>query len=366
VKMNAAVLTATDRRIEIGEVELAPPQRGEVLVKVAASGLCASDLNAIDGKRTLAPFPVVLGHEAAGVVVDVGPGVTRLAVGDHVVLSIVPSCGRCPSCARGRPNFCTTAGAAMSGGNLLDGSSRLRLGGERINHFLTVSSFAEYAVVPESGAVAIDRAMPLDRAALLSCAVLTGYGAVHNTAKVRPGSRVAVFGCGGIGLNVVQGARIAGAERIVAVDVGADKLELAGRLGATDVVHAGEQDPVAVIEELTGGVDHAFEALGREQTIQQAWGSLDAGGELIVVGLLREGARLTLDSGPLVNEQSLRGCYFGSSDLAKDVPDLVDRYLGGELLLDEIISRRVGLDDLDDAIDRLRDGEGARNVVVFA
>lgn len=365
MRINAAVLTGTGRKFEVDELELAPPERGEVLVKVAASGLCASDLNAIDGKRTLAPFPAVLGHEAAGVVEAVGPDVAQLKIGDHVVMSIVPSCGGCSFCKRGRPNFCTTAGTAMSGGNLLDGSSRLTRGGERVNHFLTVSSFAEYAVVPESGAVAIDPTMPLDRAALLSCAVLTGYGAVHNTSSVRPGSRVAVFGCGGVGLNVVQGARIAGAERVVAVDVNAEKLELAASLGATDLVHAAEQDPVAAIRELTGGVDHAFEALGREQTIQQAWNSLDAGGEVVVVGLLKQGATLTLDSAPLVNEQSLRGCYFGSSHLATDVPDLVNRYLDGQLRLDEIISRRIGLDDLDDAFDRLRAGEGARNVVVF-
>ena len=210
----------------------------------------------------------MLGHEAGGVVVETGPGVTRLRPGDHVVLSIVPFCGTCPMCRRGRPNYCTIASDAMSAGSLLDGTGRLRRvgGGERVHHFLTVSSFADYAVVPESGVVAIDPAMPLDRAALISCAVLTGVGAAINTAAVRPGSRVAVFGCGGVGLNTVQGARFCGAERIVAVDVHADKLELARRLGATDLVHAGERDPVAAIRELTGGVDHAFEALGREQT----------------------------------------------------------------------------------------------------
>lgn len=365
MKITAAVLTGTGRTFEVDEVELAPPGQGEVLVKVAASGLCASDLNAIDGKRKLVPFPAVLGHEAAGVVVETGPGVTRLRPGDHVVMSIVPSCGQCAYCRSGRPNYCTTAGTAMSGGNLFDGTSRLSRKGERLNHFLTVSSFAEYAVVPESGAVALHPDMPLDRAALVSCAVLTGYGAVHNTARVRPGSRVAVFGCGGVGLNIVQGARIAGASRIVAVDVSSDKLELARKLGATDAVHAGEQDPVAAIRDLVDGVDYAFEALGREQTIQQAWSSLDVGGEAVVVGLMKHGATLTLDAGPFVNEVSIRGCYFGSSHLMEDVPALVDRYLAGELLLDEIISRRIGLDGLNEAFDRLRAGEGARSVLVF-
>lgn len=217
MKMKAALLPGTQQPLEIDEVDLAPPREREVLVRIAASGLCASDLNALDGKRTLAPFPTILGHEAAGVVVETGSGVERLRAGDHVVLSIVPSCGRCAMCRRGRTNYCELTALAMANGNLLDGSSRLSLRGKRLNHFLTVSSFAEYAVVPESGAVAIDPAMPLDRAALISCAALTGFGAVHNTARVRPGQSVAVFGCGGVGLNVVQGARIAGAAPIVAV-----------------------------------------------------------------------------------------------------------------------------------------------------
>jgi len=219
VRMTAAVLGGVGQKLRIDEVELAPPRDGEVLVKVAASGLCASDLNAIDGKRTLAPFPLVPGHEAAGVVAQTGPRVTRLKAGDAVVMSIVPSCGDCPACARGRRNYCQTAGRAMGRGGLLDGSLRLSRSGEPLHHFLTVSSFAQYAVVPESGAVAIDARMPLDRAALISCAVLTGVGAVRNTARVRPGSRVAVFGCGGVGLNAVQGARLAGASRIVAIDL---------------------------------------------------------------------------------------------------------------------------------------------------
>ncbi len=308
MKMNAAILTGSGKKFEIDQVDLAPPGVGEVLVKVAASGLCASDLNVLDGKRSLAPFPAILGHEGAGTVVETGPGVTRLKVGDPVVMSIVPHCGECTFCRSGRPNYCINAGAAMAAGNLFDGTSRLTRKGERLNHFLTVSSFAEYAVVPESGAVAVHPDMPLDRAALISCAVLTGFGAVHNTARVRPGSRVAVFGCGGVGLNAIQGARIAGASRIVAVDVQQEKLELAQRVGATDIVNAAEQDPVAAIRELLGGVDYAFEALGREETVQQAWRSLDVGGEAIVVGLLKHGATLTIDAGPFVNEQAIRGC----------------------------------------------------------
>src|SRR4029077_5777162 len=198
-------------KMVIDEVDLAPPLDGEVLVKVAVSGMCASDLNAIDGKRTLAPFPLVPGHEAAGVVAQTGPGVARLKAGDAVVVSIGPSCGDCPACVRGRRNYCETAGRAMNRGSLLDGSRRLSRNGQALQHFLAVSSFAQYAVVPESGAVAIDARMPLDRAALISCAVLTGVGAVRNTARVRPGSRVAVFGCGGVGLHALPGGRPGGA-----------------------------------------------------------------------------------------------------------------------------------------------------------
>ncbi len=365
MKITAAVLAGVGARFEVDEVELAPPREGEVLVEIAATGLCGSDLNALDGKRSLAPFPVVLGHEAAGTVVEAGPGAGRLRPGDRVVLSILPSCGHCQACKKGMPNYCATAGAAMADGNLMDGSSRLSRRGERINHFLTVSSFAQYAVVPESGAVAIPPELPLDRAALISCAVLTGYGAVRNTARVPPGSRVAVFGCGGVGLNIVQGARIAGAARIIAVDVSRAKLELARRLGATDLVHAGERDPVAAIRELDGGVDYAFEALGREQTIRQAWDSLDLGGEAVVVGLMRHGATVTLDAGPLVDEKRIRGCYLGSSVLSRDVPALAGLYLAGELMLDELISHRIGLADLDEAFGRLRAGDGARSVVMF-
>lgn len=366
MRTTAAVLTGAGSRFEITELELAPPGPGEVMVRIAAAGLCASDLNVRDGKRTAAPFPMVLGHEAAGVVVETGPGVTRVRPGDHAVLSITPYCGECARCHRGRPNYCDTTAAAMSAGTLLDGTSRMRrLDGERVHHFLTVSAFAEHAVVPQTGVIPIDPTMPLDRAALLSCAVLTGVGAAVNTAAVAPGARVAVFGCGGVGLNTVQGARFCGAERIIAVDVRAEKLDLAGRLGATDLVHASERDPVAAIRELTGGVDHAFEALGREETIRQAWRSLDIGGEVVIVGLLPNGAMLSIDADPFVNEQRVRGCYFGSATASRDVPALVRRYLDGELLLDEIISSRIGLTELDSAFDRLRAGDGARHVMVL-
>lgn len=365
MKMKAAVLESVGSKFEICEVDLDKPKSGELLAKVVASGLCASDLNAIDGKRKLVPFPAVIGHEAAGVVVEVGPDTVGYSVGDHVIMSIVPSCGTCDYCKSARPNYCSTAGNAMSVGGLFDGTSRLSHHGEKVNHFLTVASFAEYVVVPASGAVVIPKEMPLDRAALISCAVLTGYGAVVNTAKVESGSRVAVFGCGGVGLNIVQGARMAGATTIIAVDVTDEKLELARKVGATHTINASTSDPAAEVRKICGGVDYAFEALGRESTIQQAWSTVDVNGGLILVGLLKNGATLTLDAGPFVNEQWIKGCYFGSANLRKDVQELVKSYLNGSLFLDELISERIDLHGLDAAFDRLRAGEGARNVLVF-
>jgi Zn-dependent alcohol dehydrogenase len=366
VRMQAAVLDGPQEPFQLREVELDAPHPGEALVRIAASGLCGSDLKALDGLRRIVPFPAILGHEAAGVVEEVGEGVDRLRAGDHVVLSILPACHECVACRRGRPNFCTTAAAAQDGGNLLDGSSRLSLDGQRLNHFLTVSSFAEYAVVPESAATVIDAAMPLDRAAVIGCAVLTGYGAVRNSANVEAGARVAVFGCGGVGLSAVQGARMAGAEMIVAVDVHPGKLALARALGATETIDARTTDAVAAVREATnGGAEYAFEAAGRTQAVEQAWASLTAGGLLTVIGTLPHGTKLTLDADPLIEEKCIAGCYLGAACLARDVPTLVELYLDGELKLDELVSRRLGLAELDDGFARLREGTEARQVVVF-
>jgi len=367
MRVRGAVLPGPRRGFEVTEVELEPPRSNEVLVRVAASGLCGSDLNAVDGKRTLVPFPAILGHEAAGVVEEVGEGVESIRVGDHVVITILPSCGRCRACSSGRPNFCETAAAAMRDGALLDGSRRLSLGGEPLNHFLAVSSFAEYAVVPESAVVVIDPAMPLDRAALIGCGVLTGFGAVRHTAGLEPGSRVAVFGCGGVGLSAVQAARVAGAAQIVAVDVQPEKLALARALGATDAVDASVEDPAVAVRRVSeGGVDHAFEAVGRQETIDQAWASLAPRGQLVIVGVLASGAKLTIDADPLIEEKRITGCYLGSGAPRRDVPRLVGLYLDGELLLDELITRRLELTQLDEGFERMRTGTEARQVVVFS
>ena len=368
IRMKAAVLPGPSQAIEVRDVDLAEPQAGEVLVSISGSGLCGSDLNALDGKRTLVPFPAVLGHEAAGVVESTAPDVNHVNPGDHVVITILPKCGRCVNCLIGRPNHCLRAADAMSQGNLLDGSSRLRDGEQRLNHFLTVSSFAEYAVVDESNLTRIDPAMPLDRAALIGCAVLTGFGAVRRTAQVRPKDRVAVFGCGGVGLSAIQANRIAGAEQIVAVDPQPGKLELAQAVGASHVINPTEhEDVAAAIRDATDqrGVDHAFEAAGRPETIEQAWRSLAVGGMVTVIGTLRTGTKLTLDANPLIEEKRISGCYLGGSTPGSDIPALVTLYLDGELRLDELVSRRIGLTDLNQAFGRLRAGTEARQVVVF-
>lgn len=364
--MKAAVLWEPRTRVEILDVELAPPRAGEVLVRIAACGVCASDLHVVDGDLP-EPLPIVLGHEASGVVVEAGPGVEHLREGDHVVLALVPSCGECSSCRRGRPTFCELFGQCASDGVLADGTSRLSVDGTTLHHFNSVSSFAEYAVVPESAAVVVRRDVPLQAAALVSCAVVTGFGAVVNTGKVEEGATVAVWGCGGVGLNVVQAARLAGAERIVAVDTRPEKLELARRLGATDAVRAGEGvDASAEVHELLpGGADYAFEAIGREETINEAWAAVRAGGTVVVLGLMPKGSRLTIDPWGFINEKTLRGCFLGTAQIERDIPRLVELVQEGQLELEELVSRRIRLEELPQAFDRLRAGDAVRQLVVF-
>jgi S-(hydroxymethyl)glutathione dehydrogenase/alcohol dehydrogenase len=365
VKTRAAVLRRVREPVEILEVELEAPRAGEVLVRMAACGVCASDVHVVDGELP-EPLPIVLGHEAAGVVVETGPGVERLQPGDHVVLALVPSCGRCRSCRQGRPNFCELGGRMAATGTLADGTSRLSIDGTVLHHFNSVSALAEHAVVPESTAVAIRRDVPLEIAALFGCAVVTGYGAVVNTARVRPGSSVAVWGCGGVGLNVVQAARLAGAAAIIAVDVSRERLETAARFGATALVDAQGQDPVRAVREATGlGADYAFEAIGREDTVRQALEATRAGGIVVVVGMIPKGQTLTIDPWNFIYEKTLKGCFLGSARIAIDIPRLADLYADGRLQLDELVSRRIPLDELSDALDRLRAGEGVRQVVVF-
>jgi S-(hydroxymethyl)glutathione dehydrogenase/alcohol dehydrogenase len=366
MKTEAAVLWEPGRPVEVLEVDLAPPKEGEVLVRIVACGVCHSDLHVVDGHLP-EPLPLVLGHEAAGIVQEVGNGVEALEPGDHVVLALVPSCGGCDECRRDRPNFCSLGTRMAAEGTLADGTSRLSQNGTTLHHFNSISSLAGHAVVPSSAAVRIRHDVPLDAAALVGCSVLTGYGAVANTAGVEEGASVAVWGCGGVGANVVQGARLAGASRIVAVDTRPEKLELVRSLGATDAVQAEDGvDTVAAVKDLTGGgPDYAFEAIGSERAIQEAWRATRAGGTVVVVGIMPRGESLTIDPWEFMSEKTLKGTFLGSARIHEDVPHLVDLYRSGELELDRLVSRKLRLAELPDAFDRLRAGDVVRQVVVF-
>jgi S-(hydroxymethyl)glutathione dehydrogenase / alcohol dehydrogenase len=367
MRMQAAVLWKPGRPVEVRAVELAPPKQGEVMVELAACGVCASDLHVVDGELP-EPVPLVPGHEASGVVVETGTGVERLRAGDHVVLALIPSCGTCESCRKGRPSLCEVGGRMAATGTLADGTSRLSADGAPLHHFNAVSAFAEYAVVPESVAVPIRQDVALDVAALIGCAVLTGWGAVTRIAGVEKGASVAVWGCGGVGLSTIQAARLAGAGAIVAVDTRPEKLELAERIGATATVEARPSADTGrrVRHATKGGADYAFEAIGRPETIREAWEAVRPGGTAVVLGIPPKGATVTIDTWGFIAEKSLKGCFLGSAHIGEDVPALVDLYAAGDLLLDELVSDRIELAGLQAAFDRLRSGDAMRQLVVFS
>jgi len=364
--MRAVVFTSPQRPVELVDVELAPPGPGEVMVRIAAGGVCHSDLHVRRGEWPV-PVPLVMGHEGSGVVTELGPDVSGLAVGDHVVLSWVAPCGRCRHCLAGHEARCQLVATVVApGGVLYDGTSRLSRGGSVVHHYLGVSSFAEYAVVPASGAVKIRPDAPLDLVALVGCAVATGVGAVTNTAAVPPGATVAVIGCGGVGLSVVQGARLAGAARIVAIDVRPEKTALARTLGATDELDAAVTDPVAALADLLpDGVDFAFDAIGKTSTTEQAIRMLGLGGAAVVVGLPPSGAKASFE--PLVlaeADQRILGSNYGSVRPAVDIPALVDRFMDGDLLLEQLVSARRPLAQAREALDELESGVALRTLLI--
>jgi S-(hydroxymethyl)glutathione dehydrogenase / alcohol dehydrogenase len=363
VAVRAGVLYAVGEPIVVEELELDPPREGEVLVRLAASGVCHSDLHMALGIHRV-PMPAVIGHEGAGIVEEVGPGVDHVRPGDHVLLTWLPYCGRCRKCLRGRPYLCENM-AWSDAGTMMDGSVRLHRDGVPIFHN-TTSSFAERSVVPAQTALRVDPDLPLTELALMGCAVMTGVGAALNTAAVRPGETVAVVGCGGVGLNVVQGAAIAGACRIVAVDIAPRKLELARALGATDTVEGGGESVAEEVQELTrGGVDHAFEALGRPETIALAAQLTGPGGQTVVVGMAPPDARVPVNALELtVGERAIRGSWYGSCRPTVDFPILLDLYRSGKLRLDLLVTPCT-LDDVNDAFRAMESGEVARSVIVF-
>jgi S-(hydroxymethyl)glutathione dehydrogenase/alcohol dehydrogenase len=363
--MRAVVLRQPGQPVAVEEVELDRPRRGEVLVRVAAAGVCHSDLRLADGELGPGRWPMVLGHEGAGVVEEVGPDVVGLGPGDRVAFCFVPACRACPACLAGRPNLCEPAGSCGVAGTLMDGSSRLHARGERLQHGLMTACFAERTVVAAGGAVAIPPELPLWQAALLGCGVVTGAGAVRNVARLRPGQSACVVGCGGVGLQVLAAARRAGADPLIAVDRVPEKLELALARGASAAVDGGAEDAAAQIRALSGGgVECAFEVVGAPQTIRLAWRALRPGGRAVVVGLVPRGMEVTIPGLDFLSDKSLRGCYYGSGDPAREIPELAALALAGELDLAGVVSQTTGLDGVAEALERLRRGEGARTIVV--
>ena len=367
MRARAAVLTEVKKPLEIWDLDVDPPKEGEVLVRVAAAGVCHSDLHYIQGDLTTV-LPAVPGHEGAGIVEAVGPGVTRFQPGDHVLFVFRAFCGQCFYCLNGRPALCDFSNPLRRTGRMFDGTTRFHRDGQDVHHILGVSCFAEYTVVPEQGLLKLPDDIPLDRAALVGCGVTTGVGAVPFAAGGRPGESVAVIGCGGVGLNVVQGAALAGAGPVIAVDVVPQKLQWAKELGATHVVNAREQDPVEAIRSLTEGrgADYAFEVIGRVETIQQAYEATRKGGTTVVVGLAPQGTILPLDPLDLLRaEKTIKGTVYGTANLPRDIPRLLELYRLGRLKLDELISRRLRLEQINEGFDAMLSGSVARSIVVF-
>lgn len=374
MKIRAAVLEeigrpgpyAQTRPLSVGEIDLAPPQRGEVLVRMAAAGLCHSDLSVINGDRPR-PVPMVLGHEGAGVVEEVGEGVADLSPGDHVVFVFVPSCGHCGPCQSGRPALCEPGAASNGKGELLGGGTRLSRSGERVYHMTGVSSFATHAVISRRSLVKIDREIPLTIAALMGCAVLTGAGAVFNMGAVEPGGRAAVVGLGGVGLAAVLGAVAAGVETIVAVDTLDSKLDLARDLGATHTFNATDPDLTAKVKECTcGGVDSALEFAGSARALEGAFAMTRRGGTTISAGLTNPKAVLNISPLTLVaEERSLRGSYLGSGVPSRDIPRFLGLHRRGKLPVEKLMTHRITLDEINEGFDRLHAGEAIRQVVEF-
>lgn len=365
-EMNLPYPYAATRPLAIEEIELAPPGPGEVLVRIQAAGLCHSDLSVINGDRPR-PLPMALGHEASGVVEALGDGVRDLQPGDHVVMVFMPSCGHCLPCAEGRPALCEPGAMANSAGTLVSGAIRLNYRGQPVHHHLGVSAFAEHAVVSRNSLIKIDRDLPFVEAALFGCAVLTGVGAVVNTAKVRAGSTAVVIGLGGVGLAALLGARAAGASKIVAVDLSPDKLALAKDLGATAVIDGSDENAVEQVRDLTaGGADFAFEMAGSVRALENAFRMTRRGGTTVTAGLPPPGAALPVNVVQLVGEErTLKGSYIGTCVPVRDIPRFIDLYRDGRLPVNRLLSGRLKLEDINEGFDRLHDGSAVRQVIEF-
>jgi S-(hydroxymethyl)glutathione dehydrogenase / alcohol dehydrogenase len=366
MQIRAAVLHEPRRPLAIEEVELAAPREDEVLVRVAAAGVCHSDVRLADGELGDGRWPMVMGHEGAGVVEAVGAAITHVVPGDRVGFCIVPACRTCEECDAGRFHLCIPAGENGPRGVLMDGTSRLSLSdGTPLQHALMTACFAERTVVPAAGAVRLPPELTLWQASLLGCGVVTAFGAVRNAARVAPGESAAVIGCGGVGLQVVAALRLADASPIVAVDLDPAKLALAVQRGATHAVESGSATTAARVAKVTRrGVDYAFEVVGHPETMRLAWDCLRPGGTAVVVGLAPKGVEVGLPAIEFLSDKGIRGSYYGSGDAAADLPRLAELALSGELDLAGVVTAVEPLEAVNDALDRLREGQGVRTVLI--
>jgi S-(hydroxymethyl)glutathione dehydrogenase/alcohol dehydrogenase len=368
MRVKAAVAWEAGKPLEIEMIELAAPREGECLVKLAATGVCHTDAYTLSGRDPEGLFPVVLGHEGAGVVEEVGPGVRSLAPGDHVIPLYIPECRECRFCLSGRTNLCVRLRATQGKGLMPDGTSRLSHRGRMVHHYMGTSTFAERTVLPEIALAKIRADAPLDRVCLLGCAVTTGIGAVLHTAKVEPGSSVAVFGLGGVGLSVIQGAVMAGAERIIGVDLNPGKFELARRFGASEFVNPSEVKDLAqaIIDRTDGGVDYSFECVGNVELMGQALACTQRGwGQSIIIGVAGAGEQIHARPFLLVTGRSWRGSAFGGTKGRTQLPGFVDRYLAGRIKLDEMVSRTLPLERINEAFELMHQGEVIRSVILL-
>ena len=369
MKIKAAVAWQTGKPLEIEQIDIAGPKKGEVLIKMVATGVCHTDAFTLSGADPEGIFPSVLGHEGGAIVVEVGQGVTSVKVDDHVIPLYTPECGQCSFCTSGKTNLCQAIRETQGKGLMPDGTSRLSMNGKTIFHYMGTSTFAEYAIVPEIALAVINKAAPLDKVCLLGCGITTGVGAVLNTAKAEAGSTIAVFGLGGIGLGVIQGATMAKASRIIGVDINPDKFEFAKQMGCTDFVNPKDYDrPIqeVLVDMTDGGLDYTFECVGNVELMRSALECCHKGwGESIIIGVAGAGQEIATRPFQLVTGRVWKGTAFGGVKGRSQLPGYVDKYMAGELKVDEFVSHEMGLEDINKAFDLMHKGDGIRTVIKF-
>jgi S-(hydroxymethyl)glutathione dehydrogenase/alcohol dehydrogenase len=369
MKSRAAVAWEPGKPLAIEEIDVEGPRKGEVLLRVVATGVCHTDAFTLSGADPEGNFPAVLGHEGGAIVEDVGEGVTSVKPGDHVIPLYTPECGECKFCRSGKTNLCSAIRATQGQGLMPDGTSRFSCNGKTLKHYMGTSTFSEYTVMPEIAVAKISKEAPLDKVCLLGCGITTGIGAVMNTAKVEPGSTVAIFGMGGIGLSVVQGAVMAKASRIICIDINEDKFDMARMLGATDFVNPTEYDqPIqeVLVEMTDGGVDYSFECIGKVDVMRSALECCHKGwGESIIIGVAGAGEEISTRPFQLVTGRSWRGSAFGGVKGRTELPGYVERYMKGEIKIDPMVTHTFNLDEINQAFDLMHEGKSIRSVVLF-